>query len=130
MSKVDDGTDRDRDDPTDKTKRESCIAYHSLSFHFQNYDLQSQERPYSRIAKTFISYFSIEHFFHELHSLSLYLSLSLSLSLYLSLSISLSLSLSLSIFLCLSLTLSLRSEERRVGKECLHQCRSRWSPYH
>ena len=24
----------------------------------------------------------------------------------------------------------LRSEERRVGKECLHQCRSRWSPYH
>ena len=25
---------------------------------------------------------------------------------------------------------SLRSEERRVGKECLTQCRSRWSPYH
>ena len=24
----------------------------------------------------------------------------------------------------------MRSEERRVGKECLHQCRSRWSPYH
>ena len=23
-----------------------------------------------------------------------------------------------------------RSEERRVGKECLSQCRSRWSPYH
>ena len=23
-----------------------------------------------------------------------------------------------------------RSEERRVGKECSHQCRSRWSPYH
>ena len=23
-----------------------------------------------------------------------------------------------------------RSEERRVGKECLHQCRSRWSPDH
>jgi len=23
-----------------------------------------------------------------------------------------------------------RSEERRVGKECLYQCRSRWSPYH
>ena len=22
------------------------------------------------------------------------------------------------------------SEERRVGKECLTQCRSRWSPYH
>ena len=22
------------------------------------------------------------------------------------------------------------SEERRVGKECLSQCRSRWSPYH
>ena len=24
----------------------------------------------------------------------------------------------------------LRSEERRVGKECNGQCRSRWSPYH
>ena len=23
-----------------------------------------------------------------------------------------------------------RSEERRVGKECMIQCRSRWSPYH
>ena len=23
-----------------------------------------------------------------------------------------------------------RSEERRVGKECTIQCRSRWSPYH
>ena len=23
-----------------------------------------------------------------------------------------------------------RSEERRVGKECVTQCRSRWSPYH
>jgi hypothetical protein len=23
-----------------------------------------------------------------------------------------------------------RSEERRVGKECLLVCRSRWSPYH
>ena len=26
--------------------------------------------------------------------------------------------------------LVLRSEERRVGKECKHWCRSRWSPYH
>ena len=26
--------------------------------------------------------------------------------------------------------LTTRSEERRVGKECLTQCRSRWSPYH
>ena len=25
---------------------------------------------------------------------------------------------------------SMRSEERRVGKECSKQCRSRWSPYH
>src|SRR3546814_12108395 len=24
----------------------------------------------------------------------------------------------------------LRSEERRGGKECVRQCRSRWSPYH
>src|SRR3546814_12145270 len=25
---------------------------------------------------------------------------------------------------------ALRSEERRVGKECVRTCRSRWSPYH
>ena len=25
---------------------------------------------------------------------------------------------------------AVRSEERRVGKECNGQCRSRWSPYH
>ena len=29
-----------------------------------------------------------------------------------------------------SLSLWIRSEERRVGKECLRLCRSRWSPYH
>src|SRR3546814_12403146 len=29
----------------------------------------------------------------------------------------------------LAQTLS-RSEERRVGKECVSTCRSRWSPYH
>src|SRR3546814_18096434 len=23
-----------------------------------------------------------------------------------------------------------KSEERRVGKECVRRCRSRWSPYH
>src|SRR3546814_1863609 len=27
-------------------------------------------------------------------------------------------------------TPKLRSEERRVGKECVSTCRSRWSPYH
>src|SRR3546814_9811955 len=27
-------------------------------------------------------------------------------------------------------TAPLRSEERRVGKECVSKCRSRWSPYH
>ena len=26
--------------------------------------------------------------------------------------------------------LRVRSEERRVGKECYALCRSRWSPYH
>src|SRR3546814_4686111 len=26
--------------------------------------------------------------------------------------------------------LRMRSEERRVGKECVSTCRSRWSPYH
>src|SRR3546814_19610512 len=26
--------------------------------------------------------------------------------------------------------LNQRSEERRVGKECVSTCRSRWSPYH
>ena len=29
-----------------------------------------------------------------------------------------------------SSTSGTRSEERRVGKECLRLCRSRWSPYH
>src|SRR3546814_13173454 len=38
-------------------------------------------------------------------------------------------------FLCIPLRKSLirqihRSEERRVGKECVSTCRSRWSPYH
>src|SRR3546814_15677032 len=27
-------------------------------------------------------------------------------------------------------SVSMRSEERRVGKECVSTCRSRWSPYH
>src|SRR3546814_13127269 len=27
-------------------------------------------------------------------------------------------------------TKPIRSEERRVGKECVSTCRSRWSPYH
>src|SRR3546814_13509830 len=30
----------------------------------------------------------------------------------------------------LKLRLSARSEERRVGKECVSTCRSRWSPNH
>src|SRR3546814_18375403 len=29
-----------------------------------------------------------------------------------------------------SRALPVRSEERRVGKECVSTCRSRWSPYH
>src|SRR3546814_11454791 len=29
-----------------------------------------------------------------------------------------------------SLSRSARSEERRVGEECVSTCRSRWSPYH
>src|SRR3546814_12635651 len=29
-----------------------------------------------------------------------------------------------------TLTGAIRSEERRVGKECVSTCRSRWSPYH
>src|SRR3546814_19117640 len=28
------------------------------------------------------------------------------------------------------LRLRMRSEERRVGQECVSTCRSRWSPYH
>ena len=33
---------------------------------------------------------------------------------------------------CYTIEMSLlsRSEERRVGKECVTTCRSRWSPYH
>src|SRR3546814_14063796 len=30
----------------------------------------------------------------------------------------------------LVITNGIRSEERRVGKECVSTCRSRWSPYH
>src|SRR3546814_1100690 len=30
----------------------------------------------------------------------------------------------------LARTIEARSEERRVGKECVSTCRSRWSPYH
>src|SRR3546814_9917547 len=30
----------------------------------------------------------------------------------------------------LAIKRALRSEERRVGKECVSTCRSRWSPYH
>src|SRR3546814_19675192 len=29
-----------------------------------------------------------------------------------------------------ALLAAVRSEERRVGKECVSTCRSRWSPYH
>ena len=38
--------------------------------------------------------------------------------------------LATSLLLSVVLTLMLRSEERRVGKECRLLCRSRWSPYH
>ena len=31
---------------------------------------------------------------------------------------------------CGSVNYNVRSEERRVGKECNLSCRSRWSPYH
>src|SRR3546814_14056958 len=30
----------------------------------------------------------------------------------------------------IGLDITERSEERRVGKECVSTCRSRWSPYH
>ena len=36
----------------------------------------------------------------------------------------------MSILIVLDLTQAVRSEERRVGKECCLVCRSRWSPYH
>src|SRR3546814_11762750 len=35
-----------------------------------------------------------------------------------------------SLFRCLGFWRKERSEERRVGKECVSTCRSRWSPYH
>ena len=34
------------------------------------------------------------------------------------------------VVICNDIDNSIRSEERRVGKECLRLCRSRWSPYH
>src|SRR3546814_6926023 len=33
-------------------------------------------------------------------------------------------------FAGLACILAARSEERRVGKECVSTCRSRWSPFH
>ena len=36
----------------------------------------------------------------------------------------------LSASVALDLKTKRRSEERRVGKECVSTCRSRWSPYH
>ena len=36
----------------------------------------------------------------------------------------------LSIIFAVPMGLIVRSEERRVGKECSEPCRSRWSPYH
>src|SRR3546814_19132347 len=32
--------------------------------------------------------------------------------------------------LAICLIMATRSEERRVGKECVSTCRSRWTPYH
>src|SRR3546814_5189231 len=34
------------------------------------------------------------------------------------------------VFFIRNIVIHLRSEERRVGKECVSTCRSRWSPYH
>src|SRR3546814_17054272 len=34
------------------------------------------------------------------------------------------------IYLVVCVGVSLRSEERRVGQECVSTCRSRWAPYH
>src|SRR3546814_15495154 len=34
------------------------------------------------------------------------------------------------VFLTSMTLVVLRSDERRVGKECVSTCRSRWSPYH
>src|SRR3546814_19913758 len=33
-------------------------------------------------------------------------------------------------YLYITRAMDYRSEERRVGKECVSTCRSRWSPYH
>src|SRR3546814_16872628 len=33
-------------------------------------------------------------------------------------------------YMVLGIVMLLRSEERRVGKECVSTCSSRWSPYH
>src|SRR3546814_12654202 len=34
------------------------------------------------------------------------------------------------VFQAHAMSVIVRSEERRVGKECVSTCRSRWSPYH
>src|SRR3546814_15249149 len=38
--------------------------------------------------------------------------------------------LSVGAVMAISGAVAARSEERRVGKECVSTCRSRWSPYH
>src|SRR3546814_4415616 len=40
------------------------------------------------------------------------------------------LAIDVKLLLLLSPSILARSEERRVGKECVSTCRSRWSPYH
>src|SRR3546814_12041083 len=35
-----------------------------------------------------------------------------------------------SVLMLVAMMWMVRSEERRVGKECVSTCRSRWSPYH
>src|SRR3546814_17803891 len=40
------------------------------------------------------------------------------------------LALTAPIILLAAIIVKLRSEARRVGKECVSTCRSRWSPYH
>src|SRR3546814_19524344 len=40
------------------------------------------------------------------------------------------LAIDIALFHFLVMDLARRSDERRVGKECVSTCRSRWSPYH
>ena len=81
----------------------NIISYHVISYHIMSHNLE--------LCPIILSYIS-------------------SISCSSSISYPIIFKMNLSYLLISYSNRTYRSEERRVGKECLHQCRSRWSPYH